>query len=190
MTRTRAFTGGQPEHRCRHRFLRDASGVAAAEMALVFPIFALVALNIMDLCMYGVARMQTEQAAQAAVGRARSLCDTAGELPATYPSGHCAGLVTEMTAAAQATSLGGGVTLGTPAEGYYCADAAGNLISVATIDATPPANCSSVVTGSTSAPGIYVSVTASHTFAPFAPGITLMSYLPTSIQQTSWMRLK
>ena len=173
------------------RFRCDCRASAAVEMALVFPIFGYIALNLMDVCMYMYSRMQTESAAEAAVGAVRSLCDTAAKLPATNPAGHCsATLATQMNAAAQTTGLGARVTLGPPSEGYYCADAGGTLRLVAAVTATPPGNCSATVTGSTSAPGNYIAVTASFTYTPFAPGLTIMSALSTSIQQTAWMRLQ
>lgn len=169
-------------------WLTDHNGTAAAEMALVFPIFSLVSLNVMDFGVYAFSRMQTELAAQAAVGKARNLCDTDAKLPAVQ---NCGGtLSSSMTTAAQATSLGSNVTIGTPTEGYYCANASGNLILVAAYNGAPPATCSATVTGSTAKPGDYISVTASYTYVPFAPGLTIMSYLSTSIQQTAWMRLK
>ncbi|WP_066858875.1 TadE/TadG family type IV pilus assembly protein [Sphingobium sp. TCM1] len=172
------------------RFRAHRRGSVAVEMALCFPIIGFVSLNIMDLCVYIFSRMQTELAAQAAVGKVRNLCPDA-KLPATYPTGNCsATLSTDMAAAAQATSLGSSVTLNTPTEAYYCADDSGGLQLVAAIDATPPADCSTVVTGSTQAPGDYISVTASYTYVPFAPGLTIMSALSTNIQQTAWMRLK
>ncbi|MDH7637319.1 hypothetical protein [Sphingomonas oryzagri] len=174
------------------RFLRDAGAVAAAEMALIFPILGYVSLNVMDLGVYIFSRMQTELAAEAAAGAARNICVAAGKYPATYPAGNCdANLTTKLTAAAQATTLGTNVTIvGSPGEGYYCANTAGTLVSVAAVSATPPANCSSVVTGSTTAPGDYINVTTSYTYTPFAPGLAITAALPATIQQTAWMRLK
>jgi Flp pilus assembly protein TadG len=173
------------------RLMADRSGSAAVEMALWFPVIGFVSLNVMDLGVYTFSRMQTELAAQAAVGVARNVCSTDAQLPATSPANHCSStLVAQMTAAAQATSLGANVALGTPTEGFYCANTAGNLVLVAAANATPPANCSGTVTGSTSAPGDYISVTATYAYAPFAPGITIMSALSVNIQQTAWMRLK
>lgn len=171
-------------------FRAHRGGSVAVEMALCFPIMGFVSLNLMDLCGFIFSRMQTELAAQAAVGKVRNMCPSA-KLPATYPSNNCSSTLTaSMTAAAQATSLGSAVILNSPTEGYYCATGAGSLQLVAAINSTPPANCGTVVTGSTQAPGDYISVTASYTYTPFAPGMTIMSALSTDIQQTAWIRLK
>lgn len=171
--------------------LEDRRGSAAVEMALCLPIFGFAILNVMDFGVYAFARTQTEFAAQVAVGTARNVCNSATLLPATGASARCGStLTTQMIAAAQSTTLGTAVTLGTPAEGYYCASATGTLVSVAAIGGTPPATCASVVAGSTSPPGDYISVTASYAYSPFAPGLTIASQLPRNIQQTAWMRLQ
>ena len=159
-------------------------------MALCLPIFGYGALNLMDYGMYAFAQTQTEIAAETAVDAARNLCNSSSLLPATGASAKCgANLTTQMTAAAQGTSLGTGVTIGTPSEGYYCANTGGTLMSVAAINAAPPSTCSQVVAGSISAPGDYISVTASYTYTAFAPGLTIAALFPGTIQQTAWMRL-
>ena len=163
------------------RLIRDTRGAAAVEMALCFPLLGYVGLNLMDVGVYAVAQMQTETAAQMAVDAART----------TGASAKCGSSVTStMTAAAQATTLGTAVTIGTPAEGYYCANSGGTLVSVAAITAAPPSTCATVVSGSTSAPGDYISVTASYGFTPFAPGMAVAAVLPGTITQTAWMRLQ
>jgi len=167
-------------------FLRNLSGAAAVEMALIFPVFGYVAINVFDFGTYTYAKMQTDLAAQEAVGTARNLCNTTALLPATTNCG--ATLTTKMLAAAQSTSLGTGVTLGTPDEGYYCATTAGVLTA---ITGTPPATCTTTVPGSTSAPGDYISVKASYTYVSLFPGATVASVLlPGAITQTAWMRLQ
>jgi len=174
-----------------HAFMRSASGAAAAEMALIFPIFGYVGINVVDLGTYTFAKMETDLAAQEAVGTVRDLCYNSALLPATNPSGHCdAALTSKMLAAAQSTSLGAAVTLNTPTEGYYCATTAGALTLVAAVTATPPATCTATVTGSTSAPGDYISVTASYTYVSVFPNATVSSLLPSSITRTAWMRLQ
>jgi len=179
-----------------HAFMRSASGAAAAEMALIFPIFGYVGINVVDLGTYTFAKMETDLAAQEAVGTVRDLCYNSALLPATNPSGHCdAALTSKMLAAAQSTSLGSAVTLNTPTEAYYCATAAGALgtppgTPVAAVTATPPTTCSGTVTGSTSAPGDYIYVTASYTYVSVFPGATIASLLPSSITRTAWMRLQ
>ena len=165
------------------RFLADRRGVAAAEMALVLPAVAFIVLNVADLGLYIFARMQVDLAAQAAVGAARVQCDTPAELPIS----NCSGLSTTMTNAAQTTSLGSAVTLGTPTDAKYCANTSGELRAPIPANA---ATCSGVVTGSTSKPGDYIRVTASYTFAPIFPGASVASYLESSIQRTAWIRLQ
>lgn len=171
----------------RRRFLSDASGAAAAEMALIIPGVAFILLNVVDLSFYIFTRMQLDLAAQAAVGAARDLCDTAAELPATT---NCGGTLTStMTAAAQSTTLGTNVTIGAPTENHYCANTSGELIVAGSLDA-PSTDCSAVVSGSTAAPGDYISVTASYTFTPLFPGASVASHLTSPIQRTAWLRLK
>ena len=78
-------------------------------MALCLPIFGYGALNLMDYGMYAFAQTQTEIAAETAVDAARNLCNSSSLLPATGASAKCgANLTTQMTAAAQGTSLGTG----------------------------------------------------------------------------------
>ena len=167
---------------------RDCSGTAAAEMALILPAIAFILLNVVDLSMYIYTKMQVDLAAHEAVGSARVLCDLATELPATI---NCGGTLTStMLAAAQSTTLGSNVTVASTAEKFYCANASGVLVEVAAANATPPANCAATVSGSTSAPGIYINTTASYTFSPVFPGASVASALSSPITRTAWLRLK
>lgn len=171
-------------------FARESRGAAAAEMALVFPVIGLVVLNVVDFSVYAYGKMQLDLAAQQAIGLVRTVCDTPAELPATYPANHCsATLSTQMTSAAQQTSLGTGVTLGTMTEGYYCANASGVLVAAGTLS-NPSTDCSATVTGSTAKPGLYARVAASYTYVPIFPGVSVMSHIPTNMQKTAWIRLK
>lgn len=156
-------------------------------MALVFPMVGFIMLNVVDLAVFTYSKMQVELAAEQAVGIARASCTDAAKLSA----GTCGTTYsTQITAAAQQTTLGTDVTLsGTPAEKYYCADANGTLVLVATPPSAPPANCSAVVSGSTAKPGSYISATTAFTYTPIFPGVSVVSYLTTSIQSTAWMRL-
>lgn len=167
---------------------RDSRAVVSAEMALILPGIAFILLNVVDLSMYIYTRMQVDLAAHEAVGAARVLCDTAAELPAKQNCG--SSLDATMLAAAQTTSLGSTVTLGTSTEAYYCADSSAVLQQVAAYSATPPANCSATVSGSTAAPGDYISVTASRTYSPLFPGASIAAILPTTLTRTAWLRLK
>lgn len=169
-------------------FLHNSRAAAAAEMALILPGIAFVLLNVVDLSTYIYAKMQVDIAAHEAVGAARVLCDTAAELPATV---NCGGtLSSTMTSAAQTTTLGTNVTLSSTGEGYYCATAAGELTLRAAANAVPPADCSLTVTGSTSAPGIYLRTTASYPYSPVFPGASVASLLTTPITRVAWIRLK
>jgi len=177
-------------------FMRSVSGSAAAEMALIFPIFGYVAINVFDFGTYAYAKMETDAAAQAAVGEVRNLCTTTAQLPATTK---CSAAYTNSTTptaaitnAARSTSLGTGVTIQSTAEGYYCATAAGALIPA---HSSSDANCS-LTTGapstSTSAPGDYISITVSYTYVSVFPGATVATppLLPSPITRTAWMRLQ
>jgi Flp pilus assembly protein TadG len=170
------------------RLFRDCSGAAAAELALVLPGIAFIALNVVDLGTYVYEKMQVGLAAQEAVGAARVLCDTAAELPATP---NCGGtLASTMLGAAQTTSLGNAVTITATTEVYNCADATGTFVQVANYDETPPDDCSGAVSGSTSAPGDYISATVSYDYTPLFPGASVASALSTPITRTAWLRLK
>lgn len=173
------------------QFLHDNRAAAAAEMALVLPAIAFIFLNVADLSIYMYTKMQVDLAAQEAVGAARVLCDTAAELPATTP-GNCPTLVDTMRSAAQSTSLGTGVTLGTASEAWYCSTegAAPRLEIAAPITDPRPADCSAEVPGSTAKPGEYISVTASYAFAPIFPGASVAAVLPNIIEREAWMLLQ
>ena len=158
---------------------------------MILPGIAFVLLNVVDLSSYIWTKMQVDLAAHEAVGAARVLCDTAAELPATVKCGATT-LSNAMTAAAQSTTLGTGVSLvsANTDERYYCATAAGVLTQVALASGTPPANCSATVAGSTSAPGLYIKATASRAFTPVFPGASVASLLTTPITRTAWLRLQ
>lgn len=170
---------------------KDERASAAAELALILPALAFVILNVVDFSVYLYSRMQVDLAAQEAVGAARVLSadDTVCALPATKGS-NCPTLNATMTSAAQTTSLGSNVTIGTPDEAYFCATTGGELAQVASVDATVPDDCSATVSGSTATPGDYISVTASYNFSPVFPGASIASVLPSTITRTAWMRLE
>lgn len=171
------------------RLFRDTRAAASAEFVLILPGIAFVLFNVVDLSMYIWTKMQVDLAAHEAVGAARVLCDTAAELPATT---NCANLNATMSTAAQSTSLGSSVNVDTAntTERYYCANSSGVLVQVALATATPPSNCSATVAGSTTAPGLYIGVTASRAFNPIFAGASITSALATPITRTAWLRLK
>ncbi len=170
--------------------LRDCRATAAAEMALVVPFLAFIGLNVADMSVYLYTKMQVDLAAHEAVGAARVLCDPLAH-PTWLPAvPNCPSLTTTMLSAAQSTTLGNYVLLGTPTEAFYCATTAGVLTQVAAYNATPPANCSVTVATSTAKPGDYISVTASYPFTSIFPGASIAASLPATITRTAWMRLK
>ena len=170
-----------------NQLYRDSGGTAGAEMALVLPFIAVLFLNVADATSYIYSRMQVDLAAQEAAGLARAMCDTTAELPSTV---NCPGLQAAMETAAQATSLGADVSLNTATAAWYCSDASSNLVEVAAITSTPPADCSGTLTGSTAKPGEYLQVTASYTFAPIFPAASVAASLPSDIARTAWIRIQ
>jgi Flp pilus assembly protein TadG len=178
------------------RFGRDTRGAAAAELALwllamIVPVYAAV-----DLGHYIFKRMQVEAAAQAAVAAAWKLCDQSGAGKGVPAVTNCTStsptLLSAMTTAAQATSLGTGVTLASAqvTEGYYCST--GNSLtlvgSTKTIGQTLPAQTANC-TGSTDKPGDYLKATASYSFTPLYPVLSIAALLPTPITKDAWMRM-
>jgi Flp pilus assembly protein TadG len=171
-----------------HVFCEDRRGVAAVEFAIAAMFLVLGLLNAVDVGYYTYQRMEVENAAQVGAQTAWKTCnDPTYMLPATQ---NCSGLNAAITAAIQSTSLGTAVTLqsGYPQEGYYCANSSGVLQSVGSL-ASKPANCSAAG-DATVAPGDYLKVGVTVSYAPLFPGITVMSaWGVSSITMTSWMRL-
>jgi Flp pilus assembly protein TadG len=169
-------------------FLGDCRATAAAEMALIVPAIAFIGLNVADMSVYLYTKMQVDLAGHEAVGAARVLCATGAQLPAKQNCG--VSLDSTMLSAAQSTTLGTNVTLGTSSEAFYCATTGAVLTQVAAYNATPPADCSGTVATSTAKPGDYISVTASYPFTSIFPGASIAASLPATITRTAWMRLK
>jgi hypothetical protein len=177
-------------------FLRDTRGAAAAEFVLWLGVLVVPVLSAVDLGVYAFQRMQLDSAGQAAAQAAWHLCDSSAKLPATK---NCAGLTTAVSAAAQSSSLGAGVSVasGSPLEGYFCTSTTQALLPAGsgmtwTVGQTPPAkpaNCSAVVSGSKTAPGDYIQVTVSYNYAPVFPAVSVASLLATPITRTAWVRL-
>jgi len=165
------------------RFCTDTGAVAAVEMALVLPAIGFIAINVVDFATYLYSKMQVDIAAQQAVGVVRAKCGGADLSNATCGTTY----KTAMTDAAQQTSLGTAVTVGSPTEDYYCADpTTGTLVVVG----SKPKTCSGTVKGSKSAPGTYLGATVSYKYSPIFPRVSVASYLGSSIQSTAWIRLK
>ena len=174
------------------RFVRDSRGAAAAEFALVATILVYMMLNVVDLGMYVFARMQVENAAQAAAEKAYSACEGTGTL--TDVTSKCSGIATVITSAAQNTSLGTSVTASistSPAEAYYCSNGSGGLtkVTLTPITTTTPPNCVLTVLLNVSPAGDYLPITATYTYTPLFPGATASSLLSRTISKTVWIRV-
>jgi hypothetical protein len=169
-------------------FHDDRRGAAAVEFASAAVFLILGLLNAIDVGYYTYQRMEVENAAQVGAQAAWNTCyDPTYMLPATQ---NCPGLNAAIAAAIKSTSLGSGVALasGYPAEGYYCADSSGGLQAVGSLT-NKPANCSAAGNANV-APGDYVQVGVTFSYAPLFPGVSVMSaWGVSSITMTSWMRL-
>lgn len=172
------------------RCLRREDGVAAAEIALWAAALVPVVFGTVDLANYSYRKMQVNEAAQAAAQRAWLHCNTAAKLPVR----NCTGVSAAMTTAAQATGLGTGVTVTTTTDGYYCANSSSTLVLVGTIGnlstlPTKPSTCASVTGGSPAAPGEYIVVSTSYTYAPLFGRLSITALLPTAVTRSAWLRL-
>jgi Flp pilus assembly protein TadG len=169
-------------------FYRDTRGVAAIEMALAGLTLVLAVLNCVDCGVYAYRKMEVANAAQVGAQAAWKTCyDASSMLPATQ---NCAGLNSAITTAIQSTSLGTAVKLasGYPKEGYYCVNTSGALQAVGSLS-SKPANCAAAGNPNL-APGDYVQVAVTCSYAPLFPNLTVMAALGvSSITMTSWMRL-
>ncbi|HEX5380011.1 MAG TPA: TadE family protein [Phenylobacterium sp.] len=169
----------------------ETGGAAAVEFVLWVAILVVPVFSAIDIGIYASRRMQLEIAAQAAAQAAWHLCDKTGELPAVK---NCTNLLSTMTTAAQATSLGSTVTVvsGYPIEGYYCIDNTGALQpfgTPATIGGTPTKSAATC-TGTTTPPADYIQVQVSYPYSPIFSGLSLAALLTTPITRTAWMRLR
>jgi len=164
---------------------KDNRGLAAIEFALIGGFLSMAVLNVSDICVYALDRLQLDNATEMGAQAAWANCDL-NHIPATVK---CPNLTSKVTAAIQATSLGTSVTLqsGYPTEGYYCVGTTGTLQLVSDVS-TRPADCSAAGSAST-APGDFVQIKTSYSYTPIFPGLTILTLLPASMQSTSWMRL-
>lgn len=170
------------------RCLRDKSGAAAVEFALIAGTLTTLLLNGLEIGRFYFIQMEVENAAQMAVQSIWKTCDTPSENPVTV---RCSGRTNAINRGLQSTSLGSTVTLATgfPTEAYYCANTTtGALTNVGAVTSPRPADCSAAGSA-TDIPGNYVIVQAQYTYAPIFRGLTIGSRLPTTIQSTSTMRI-
>jgi Flp pilus assembly protein TadG len=166
------------------RFRRDERGIAAVEAALITSVFAIAAMNVIDVGRYAYVRMEAELATQAGAEAALVTCD-AQHVPATQA---CPNLNTAVTTAIHGTSLGSAVALnGAIGEGYYCVNASGALVYASDLS-SPPANCAGFGNAA-GKPALYLQVRTRYAYTPIFPGLTVTKALPASIQKTAWMRM-
>lgn len=186
----RRSTSGHPARRRRG----GEDGAAAVEFALWTTMLIVPILSAADFSLYVFQKMQLESAGQYAAQNAWHNCDIA-KLPAVTA---CPSLVSNMTTAAQQTSLGSNVTIpsGGVTEGYYCVNASNALVLVGTAGAPgtapvapSPNDCHTVIASSTTKPGDYLQVSVSYAYTPAFNGLSLAALLTTPITKTAWMRL-
>lgn len=172
------------------RYCAEQRGAAAAEFALVLTLLTIPLLNVVDLATYAWARMQLDNAAQVATQAAWATCDTAAKLPATPNAyANCPAMPAAVTSAVQSTRFGANVTITATDENYYCVNTGTNaLVTVGTFPAIKPADCSAVGSASDK-PGDYVVITASYTFTPLFPAVSVAALLPSPVVRVAWMRL-
>ena len=172
-----------------YRLLRDESGLAAMELALVAGTLSTVMLNGVEIARFYFAKMEVQNATQMASQAVWKTCDTPAKSPVTI---NCSARTTVLTTALQSTSLGSSVSLSTnyPTEAYYCASSTdGSLVNVGAVTATKPTTC--YPSGSSSdTPGDYIVIQAQYTYAPIFNGITIGSLLPTTITSSTKMRIQ
>ena len=175
--------------------LRDQSGVAALELALVAATLSTVMLNGIEIARFYFAKMEVQSAAQMAAQNVWKTCDTPAKAPVTR---NCSARTAAITTGLQSTSLGSSVTLTTnyPTEAYYCAATSdGSLINVGPVTdsngnaATKPSTCSPNGSGSDT-PGDYIVIRGQYTYAPLFRSITIGSLLPTTITSETTMRIQ
>ena len=177
------------------KFLSEKRGAAAAEFAIVATLLVYMMLNVVDLGTYIYARMQVENAAQAAAEKVISLCES-GTQPQFDVTNNCTGIASKITAAAQATSLGtnvsAAISTSTP-EAFYCSNGTGGMtkVTLTTLSSstTSAPSCLLTVALNTAAAGDYLPITASFTYAPIFPGATVSSLLNDTITSTVWVRV-
>lgn len=171
------------------RRLRDESGAASVEFALVMGTLTTLMLNGLEVGRFYFIKMEVENAAQMAAQSVWKICDTPSENPVTI---RCSGRTNAITRGLQSTTLGNNVTLATgyPTEAYYCVSTStGALTNVGAVTSSRPADCSAAGS-SANIPGNYIAVRAEYTYAPMFRGLTVGSSLPTNIRSTTTMRIR
>lgn len=161
-------------------------GAAAAEFALLCPLFILLLFGVIEIARYGYEKMLVENAVHAAAMDVWKACDPVHVPAKSYcnVTGH--NLTTAISTGLASNPLFTSISLqGTPSEAYYCVNSStGALVDVT---ATKPAKCTAY--GNSNAPGDYIIFTASMPFSAMFLNIGSGKIIPTSIQSTAYMRL-
>jgi Flp pilus assembly protein TadG len=149
---------------------RREDGAAAVEMAIWLIVLVPAMLNGFDLGIYIYQQMQVKHAAQMAAQAAFTSC---GQQGYTSVSSKCSGFTATINTAAQySTSLGTNVSA-SATENDYCVDPSTGTLTTS--------GCSSTAH--------YLLVTATFTYTPLFRGMSMASLLPSTISQTSWIRM-
>jgi Flp pilus assembly protein TadG len=169
------------------------SGAAAVEFAIIVALMSVPVLNVVDIAQYAWDRMQTDNAAQAAVQAAWATCNTSTKLPATVGT-NCSTMSAAVTLAVQSTTLRTAVTVTSTTEGYYCVKTSvtpNALVYAGPVTSAKPADCSAAGIGGSSSdvPGDYILITTSYTYSPIFSAVSVASGLTTPITRQAWMRL-
>jgi len=167
------------------RLRSDVRGLAAIEFGLIASFLAMAVLNVADISVFMYDRLQVNNATQAGAQAAWENCDL-NHLPVTTK---CPAMPAKVAAAVQSTSLGTAVQLvsGYPSDAYYCVNTSGALQYVSDY-ANPPSDCSAAGSAST-VPAEYVKVQTTFTYVPIFTGLSILSFLPSTITSTAWVRL-
>jgi|SRR6185437_4334421 len=166
-------------------FGRDRRGTAAIEFAFFVGFLSVATLNVAEVSIYIYQRMQVENAAQMGAQAVWKTCNTSSLLPATTK---CAGLTTALNNSVRSTALGARVQSASPTEAYYCVTAQNALQYMSSVD-SKPVDCSAAG-NSAAQPADYITIQTTFNYAPMFAGITVGTLFPTTIQQTTTMRLQ
>ncbi len=197
----------------------DVRGSAAVEFALWLAALSVPIFAATDIGFYGFQTLQVHTAAQMAAQSGWAACNGATTWPATANCNSSGGaaLNTAIAAGEHSTSLGTRVTVASGWEKFMCMNSSGNLVDVSSQDGSiatkttsgvtdvdtsgndtvaklpSPADCHTVVAGSTTEPGDYISVTVHYTYHPIFKGFSVVTLLGGNnavISQTAQTRIE
>lgn len=172
-------------------YLRDATGAAAVEFALVLSLMVVPVMAVIDIGTYTYAKMQLDHSAQVGAQYVWATCNTPAQLPVTK---WCPITDANVLSAAQAgTQLGTSLTA--PSSGvvlteyYYCL-ASGSMTPTQTASGTFASPIASEATACASGePMEYVTVSVQSTYHPVFGGISVASLLGATLTKTSKIRI-